>query len=136
QMGLSDKSQRFNNTDGTHLGTPLGGPTAKMNQFDRLDQFTKLQKPPQIKFKDLDAQANSRITFNILPVTVRVDYFPATEASVLTNITLQFNNKVLQFQAKSGVQNAAVNIYGRITTITRRVVNVFEDTVTVDSPTE
>jgi hypothetical protein len=59
-----------------------------------------------------------------------------TEASVLTNITLQFNNKDLQFQAKSGVQNAAVNIYGRITTITRRVVNVFEDTVTVDSPTE
>ena len=29
-----------------------------------------------------------------------------------------------------------VNIYGRITTMTRRVVQVFEDTVTVDSPTE
>jgi len=136
QMGLSDKSARFNNTDGTHLGVPLGGPTAKMNQFDRLDQFTKLQKPPQIKFKDLEAQVNSRITFNILPVTVRVDYFPVTEASVLTNVTLQFENKDLQFQSKEGVQKAVVNVYGRITTMTRRVVNVFEDTVTVDSPTE
>src|SRR5215470_16017681 len=76
QLGLSDKTARFNNTDGTHLGAPLGGPTAKMNEFDRLDQFTKLQKPPQIKFKDLEAQVNSRITFNILPMTARVDYFP------------------------------------------------------------
>ncbi|PWT99151.1 MAG: GWxTD domain-containing protein [Terriglobia bacterium] len=136
QMGLANKTDRFNRTDGTHLGTPLGGPTAKMNQFDRLDQFVRLQKPPEIKFKDLEAQVNSRITFNILPMTQRVDYFPVTEASVLTNITLQFNNKDLQFQAKDGVQKATVNIYGRITTITRRVVNVFEDTVTIDAPTE
>src|SRR5690242_21907215 len=27
QLGLSDKTQRFNNTDGTHLGTPFGGET-------------------------------------------------------------------------------------------------------------
>ena len=136
QLGLSDKSARFNNTDGTHLGAPLGGPTAKMNEFDRLDQFTKLQKPPSIKFKDLEAQVNSRITFNVLPATARVDYFPVTDASVLTNITLQFKNKDLQFTSKEGVQKATVDIYGRITTMTRRVVQVFEDTVNVDSPTE
>jgi GWxTD domain-containing protein len=136
QMGLSDKSQRFNRTDGTHLGTPLGGPTAATNEFDRLDIFTKLQKPPAIKFKDLEAQVSSHISFNILPMKAQADYFPVTEASVLTNITLQFDNKDLQFQAKEGVQKAVVNIYGRITTMTRRVVNVFEDTVTVDSPPE
>jgi GWxTD domain-containing protein len=136
QMGLSDKTARFNNTDGTHLGAPLGGPTAKMNEFDRLDQFTKLQKPPQIKFKDLEAQVNSRVTYNILPMTARVDYFPLTDASVLTSVTLQFNNKDLQFAAKEGVQKAVVDVYGRITTMSRRIVQVFEDTVTVDSPTE
>ena len=134
QLGLSDKTARFNRTDGTHLGDPIGGPTAKMDEFERLDQFTKLQKPPVIKFKDLEAEVNSRITYNILPVKVRVDYFPVTDASVLTNVTVQFDNKDLQFQAKDGVQRATVNIYGRITTMTRRIVNVFEDTVTVDSP--
>ncbi len=41
---------------------------------------------------------------------VRVDYFPVTDASVLTNITVQFDNKDLQFKAKEGVQKAAVNI--------------------------
>ena len=66
---------------------------------------------------------------------VRVDFFPMTDASVLTYITLQFDNKDLQFQAKDGVQKAVVNIYGRITTMTRRIaVTPFEDTVTVDAP--
>ena len=46
QLGLSDKTQRFNNTDGTHLGTPFGGTPESMNEFTRLETFAKLQKPP------------------------------------------------------------------------------------------
>ncbi len=134
QMGLADKSQRFNNTDGTLLPAPIGGQSSRYNQFDRLDQFTKLQKPPAIKFKDLEAVVNSRISYNILPMKVQADFFPVTEASVLANVTIQFDNKDLQFQSKEGVQKAVVNILGHITTMTRRVVNTFEDTVTVDSP--
>ncbi|HTX39422.1 MAG TPA: GWxTD domain-containing protein [Bryobacteraceae bacterium] len=135
QMGLSDKSQRFNNTDGTHLGTPFGGLPESMNEFNRIEQFAKLQQAPKIKFPDLEAAVTSRISYNILPMSVRVDYFPVTDASVLTFITLQFNNKDLQFTSKEGVQKAIVNIYGRITTLTRRMaVSPFEDTVTVDSP--
>jgi len=136
QMGLSSKADRFNRTDGTHLGTGDSPLPQRMNQFERLEQYAKLQKPPVVKFKDLEAQVNSRITFNILPMQVRADYFPVTESSVLTNVTLQFENKDLNFQSKEGVQKAVVNIYGRITTMSRRVVNVFEDTVTVDSPAE
>jgi|SRR5579871_38758 len=136
QLGLADKMQRFNRTDGTHLGTPMGGPTAATNEFDRLDQFVKLQKPPVIKFKDLEAQVNTKITYNILPMTALIDYFPVTDSSVLTNVTLQFNAKDLNFQSKEGVQKAVVDIYGRITTLTRKVINVFEDTVTVDAPPE
>lgn len=136
QMGLSSKADRFNRTDGTHLGTGDQPMSHRMNQFERLEQFAKLQKPPAIKFKDLESQVNSRITFNILPMQVRADYFPVTESSVLTNVTLQFENKDLNFQSKEGVQKAVVNIYARITTMSRRVVNVFEDTVTVDSAPE
>jgi GWxTD domain-containing protein len=137
QMGLSSKADRFNRTDGTRLGVPFGGETQRMNQFNRLEQFAKLQRPPAVKFKDLEAAVNSRITFNILPMKVRVDYFPITDASVLTYITLQFENKDLEFKLKDGVQKAHVNIYGRITTMTRRIaVSPFEDTVTIDAPTE
>jgi GWxTD domain-containing protein len=136
QMGLSSKADRFNRTDGTHLGIGDQPTSRRLNQFERLEQFAKLQKPPSIKFKDLEAQVNSRITFNILPMQLRADYFPVTESSVLTTVTLQFENKDLNFQSKDGVQKATVNIYGRITTMSRRVINVFEDVVAVDSPPE
>jgi GWxTD domain-containing protein len=136
QMGLSTKTQRFQNTDGTHLGQAFGGTPESMNEFTRLEQYANLQKPPKVKFKDLEAAVTSKVTFNILPMKVRSDFFPLTEASILTNVTLQLENKDLQFQAKEGVQKAAVNIFGRITTMTRRVVQTFEDTVEVTSPTE
>ncbi len=55
QMGLSTKTDRFNNTDGTHLGAPLGGQPESMNEFTRLEQFAKLQAPPKIKYTDLEA---------------------------------------------------------------------------------
>src|SRR5437660_753620 len=98
QMGMSSKTDRFNRTDGTHLGVPFGAETQKMNQFNRLEQFAKLQRPPAIKFKDLEAAVNSRISFSTLPMRVRADFFPLTEASVLTSVTLQFDHKDLQFQ--------------------------------------
>jgi hypothetical protein len=110
--------------------------SSNQNQFRRLEQYVNLQKPPEVKFKDLQSVVKSRISYNLLPMKVRVDYFPITEASVLTNVTVQFANKDLEFSAKQGVQRATLNIYGRITTMTRRLVNVFEDTAVVDSPPE
>ncbi|HSB14645.1 MAG TPA: hypothetical protein VLE22_09310, partial [Bryobacteraceae bacterium] len=95
-----------------------------------------LQKPPSIKFKDLEAAVSSKITYNLLPMKVRADYVRVTNSSILTNVTALFDKKDLQFQEKDGVQKAIVNIYGRITSMSRRVINVFEDVVTVDVPTE
>jgi GWxTD domain-containing protein len=135
QMGLSTKTQRFQNTDGTHLGQPLGGQPESMNEFNRLEQFAKLQKPPAIKYKDLEASISTRITFNILPMKTHIDFIRITNASVLTNITLQFENKDLQFAAKEGVQKAEIHILGRITTMTRRPITNFEHPITVDAPT-
>ena len=132
EMGLSTKTARFQRTDGTRLGTPLGGTPASMNQFNRLEQFAKLQKAPPIKFKDLEAVVNSRITFNILPMLVRIDYVRVTETSVLANITVQFENKDLQFQAKEGLQKSVINMLGRITTMTRRPVTNFEKALEIN----
>jgi len=84
----------------------------------RLEQFAKLQRPPQIKFKDLEAAISSRLSYNILPMKTRVDFFPVTDASVLTNVTLQFDRKDLQFQFKDGVQKAVIDIYAKFSTMT------------------
>jgi GWxTD domain-containing protein len=136
EMGLTSKADRFSRTDGTRLGTGNMPLPARMNQFERLQRFAMLQKPPQIKFKDLEAQVNSTIRFNTLPMRVRADFIPVTTSSVLSAITLQFDRKDLQFQQKDNISKAVVNIYARVTSMSRRVVNVFEDVVSIETPTE
>jgi hypothetical protein len=136
QMGLASKTDRFNRTDGTHLGTGNQPLPARMNQFERLEQFAKLQKPPAIKFKDLEAIVNSTIKFNLLPMKVRVDYIPLTSSSVFTAITVQFDRHDLQFKDKEGISKATVHLLARITTMARRTQNWSEEAVNVEVPTD
>ena len=136
QMGLANKTDRFSRTDGTRLGTGTQPTSMKMNQFERLQQFANLQKAPAVKFRDLEALVSSTVKFNILPIRVRADFMKMTSSSIQTNVTLQLERKDLQFQNKDGIAKAAVNIYARITSMSRRVVNVFEDVVSVEIPNE
>lgn len=136
EMGLANKADRFSRTDGTRLGIGNQPTSRRMNQFERLNQFAMLQKPPQIKFKDLEAAVTSTIKFNLLPMKARADFMRVTNSSIMSNITLQFDRRDLQFQDKEGISRAVVNIYARITSMSRRVVNVFEDVVSIEVPTQ
>jgi GWxTD domain-containing protein len=136
QMGLSTKTNRFNRTDGTHLGTGNQPLPESMNEFTRLSNYANLMKPPAIKFKDLDAVVNSNIRYNTLPMQVRTDYIRVTDATVYANVMVQFKNSDLNYATKEKIAKASINIYGRITTLTRRSVNWFEDTVTSELPAE
>jgi GWxTD domain-containing protein len=133
-MGLASKADRFNNTDGTRLGKSIGGTSEKNNEFSRLAQYTALMKPPAIKFKDLETVVNTKLSYNLLPFEFRTDFIKITEDTVLTPITIQLQNKDLTFQDKEGVQRAVVNIYGRISTLTGRTAQTFEDVVTSEVP--
>jgi GWxTD domain-containing protein len=136
QMGMADKSQRFTRTDGTTLGTGNTPLPASMNEFERLGQFANLQKAPQVKFKDLQAVVSSSIRYNNLPFKVRADYIKMTDSTILTTVTIEFQRRDLQFKQKDNIATATVNIFGRITSITGKVVNTFEDPVTVEVPAD
>jgi GWxTD domain-containing protein len=136
QMGMADKSQRFTRTDGTTLGTGTNPLPASMDEFERLGQFANLQKAPIVKFKDLQAVVSSSIRYNNLPFKVRADYIKITDSTILTTVTIEFQRRDLQFQQKDNIAKATVNIFGRITSITGRVVNTFEDPVTVEVPSD
>ncbi len=138
QMGLACKADRFTRTDGTRLGVGGMPLPASMDQFTRLEQFANLQKPPTTKFKDLEALVNSSVKYNLIPsMRVRADYIPITDATVQTNITVQFDRHDLSFKDnKEGFSSFDLNIYGRITNMTRRGVNNFDEDVTQSIPTE
>jgi GWxTD domain-containing protein len=136
QMGMASKADRFSRTDGTRLGTGTQPLPARMNQFERLQQFALLQKPPAVKFKDLEAAVSSTIRYNMLPMRVRADFMRLTNSTILTNLTLHLEKRDLQYKQTDGVSKGVVNIYARITSMARRVVNVFEDVVSVEFPSE
>ena len=53
---------------------------------------------------------------------------------MLAAVTVQVYVKDMTFENKEGVQQGLVNIFGRVTTLTGRIVQTFEDVVRVDVP--
>jgi GWxTD domain-containing protein len=130
EMGMASKSDRL-------IGLGYNGPQSQgMGQrpFDRLEQLAKLNSPPPVKFKDLEEVVNHKISYNLMPFDVRTDFVRVTSDTILVPITIQMKNKDMSFLNKDGVQRAAVNIFGRVTTMTGKVVTTFEDTVARDIP--
>ncbi|MFZ3218354.1 MAG: GWxTD domain-containing protein [Candidatus Acidiferrales bacterium] len=133
-MGLSSKNARFNNTDGTHDGTPIGGSPETMEEFTRLELYAKIQQAPPVKFKDLEAVVTSRLVRDQVKFQYRTDFLRITSDTVLVPITIQIPTKQLSFQEKNGVDSASVNLFCRVTSISGRIVNTFEDNVRRDVP--
>jgi hypothetical protein len=132
-MGMASKTARFNNTDGTHLAAPLGGEPENQNEFTRLELYANIQKAPPVKFKDLESVVTERMVRDQVKFDYRFDFLRITGDTVLVPIMLQVPNKQMFFQGKDGVSSAVINIFGRITTLSGRVVNTFEDTIHKDT---
>jgi GWxTD domain-containing protein len=136
QMGMASKKQRFSGNGMERLGL---GPDSSMQQtkeFDRLEQFAKLQAAPKVKFADLEEEVNSKMILNPMPFDVRADFVKVTSDTVLVPIAIQLKNRDITFVNKDGIQRGTVNIFARLTTLTGKVVQTFEDTVQVDVPAE
>ena len=136
QMGMASKADRFSGGGLERLGTGPFSSNQQSKQFDRLEQFYKLQKPPAVKFKDLEEVVSHKISVNLMPFDVRTDFVRVTGDTVLVPITIQVKNRDITFVNKDGVQRGTVNIFGRVTTLTGKIVQTFEDTVQVDVPAE
>jgi GWxTD domain-containing protein len=133
-MGLASKADRFTRSDGTNLPTAMGGTPASMNEFTRLEAYANAFKPPVVKFKDLEAIVTSRIVRDQVHFNWRTDFLKVTNDTVLVPVTVQIPNSQLSFQSKEGVHSATINIFGRVSTLTGRVVQTFEDSVSRDFP--
>src|SRR5271170_2258243 len=134
-MGLASKAQRFNGgLESLGPGPDSANQSAK--EFDRLEQFAKLQAPPQVKFKDLEEVVSHKISVNLMPFDVLVDFVKVTGETVLVPFTVQLKNRDITFVNKEGVQRGVVNIFGRVTTLSGHIAQTFEDTVQADIPAE
>jgi GWxTD domain-containing protein len=136
QMGMASKADRFTRGGMETLGINPATSDLQTKQFDRLEQFAKLQRPPQVKFKDLEEVVSHKINVNLMPFDVRVDFVRVLSDMILVPVTVQIKNRDITFINKDGIQRGVINIFGRVTTLSGKIVQTFEDTVQNDVPTE
>jgi GWxTD domain-containing protein len=138
-MGMSNRSARFTRSDGSTaplgVGQIHGGSGLEsQNEFTRLDQFAKVQVAPPVKFKDLEEVVSSRILRNQISFDYRFDFMRITGDTILVPVTVQIQNKQMTFRDRDGVQSASLNLFGRISSMTGRVIQTFEDVIQRDFP--
>ena len=67
---------------------------------------------------------------------VRTDYVKVTNDTILVPLTLSLKNSDITFTNKDGVAMGTVNILGRVTNLNHKPIQTFEDTVSVQTPSE
>src|ERR1700732_1861492 len=97
QMGMSNKAQRFNGNGIERLGLGPESSMLQTKEFDRLEQFAKLQAAPKVKFTDLEEAVNSKVILNPMPFDVRADFVKVTSDTVLVPIAIQMKNRDITF---------------------------------------
>ena len=134
QLGLSDKGDRISGLGGT------GSHSYQREQdspFSRLQLLADLSRPPQVKFNDLATAVNTGVVEeNPLNFDIRVDFFRQSDERVISAFTIQTENKDLVFQDSGGLQQARINIFGKITSVAGRRVGIFEDPVITTATTQ
>lgn len=103
--------------------------------LQRLERLYKLQKAPPIKFKDLEKVVRVRVTYDTLPMDVRIDRLRISDRLSLVPMTIFFQNRDLSYEAlKSGTARATVDLYGRVESLGGNTLYVFEDSIRHDRP--
>jgi GWxTD domain-containing protein len=136
-MGMAKKADRFKGGI-ENLGMGPNGSGNQSKEFDRIELAAKLFAPPPIKFKDLESfmTEHKLLSGPVFPFDVRTVFVKVTSSTVLVPVTVQIKNRDITFVTKDGVAKGVVNILGKVTTLTHKTVQTFEDTVEVEQPAE
>ena len=133
QLGLSSKTDRVTAMGQYGLNNYQ---RAQDSPFARIQLLADLNRAPQVKFNDLASAVNTGvIEENPLNFDIRVDFFRQSDERVITPFTIQTENRDLAFTDSGGLQQARINIFGRITSVAGRRAGVFEDPVITTATT-
>jgi len=102
---------------------------AKDNPFERYEIYTKVQRAPEIRYKDLRETVRVAVSYDQLAFQLRQDFIRLNDRQILVPITVEIENRQLTFKDENGIQNAKLAIYGIIKNLSNRFVMEFDDDV-------
>ncbi len=132
QLGLEQK------------GDALSGRASYQREQDTIFRRMEIQKglmsPPAVKFSDLQQLAGgdsgTLLDKDPLKFDVRIDFFRQSDDRIITAFTIQTSNKDLTFKDVGGLQQASMNIFGKITAVSGKRSGIFEDSVSTSATSE
>src|SRR5436305_15003232 len=138
-LGLSSKADRVTGIQSFGFSGP--GARESDGEVSRLALYTDLQKPPQVNDvleQNLLATASTGAEDTAaLNVATKVDFYRASDNTVMTALTIQTDNSDLTFKDDgSGIQTARLNIYAKVTNLSGRRITSFEDPVVTQATVE
>jgi len=126
----TDKTPMYFNPccdDGSVLTTVPPPPKSREWFLSRFEQ-------PPLRFPDLNALVTARIKRDQLAFGFRFDSVRAASHTNIVQISLNIPNHEISLQDEHAIPNARINLYGRISTIGGRVVDVIEDSIPLTGP--
>lgn len=127
EMGLAHRSDRPFFSPEITDGYPMMLQTAKDDPFYKYDVYTTVQKPQSIEYQDLKEMVEVNVSYSSLPMKVHEDYFRLNSDQVLVPVTVELENKELNFEMERGSHVARLALYGLVTNLSNRLVTEFED---------
>ena len=128
EAGVATRADRYRYSP--HRGdNPYMNYRAQDNPFEKYRRFHLVQAAQPVKYKDFEKLVDVNVSFEVLPVNLRMDYLQLDENRVLVPITVQMENKYLDFTEEANVRVARLGVYMRISSLTKRVVSESEDDI-------
>ncbi|HSR66619.1 MAG TPA: GWxTD domain-containing protein [Acidobacteriota bacterium] len=126
--GLSSRAGRLRSA---HFGRGLGlegdSPLRESdNPFESLENYFDLRRPPQYRFPDLQGHVQASVSYDSLPLRLRVDRMWMSPERVLAAATIYLPAQEVRFE-QAGLWKAEVDLYGAVETLGGRIDYEFED---------
>lgn len=133
RLGLTQKQYR----PGLHPGNlnnltfqkRMMGARAKDMPFEAMRRYFDLQRPPQIKQKELKTIVETQVSYATLPMSLALHHIWIDRDLALVPVTVEIPNEGLDYIKTGRLFRARVGLYGRVTSISGPLVTEFEDRI-------
>ncbi len=135
--GLQDKRDRIATRSLANQTLAANDPfrvvRSKDQPFERLLLRARLDRPPAVRFKDLETAVRSRIRYESIAHDVRLHYIWISANDILAPLTLRIPNRELSYRKlESGLQRAEIQLYAEVWDVGKRLVYSFDDELSVE----
>lgn len=105
---------------------------AKDKPFEKTELLSKISAAPVIRFHDLQEKVSARVTYDLLTFRVIFHFIRVDADTCLVPVTLSFDPQNISFKGEGDLYRSQLQVYGSVTTLTRRTVYEFDDDIVAE----